>query len=835
MNFYTFAKQYGNKILVRGFKNGKRFTARHDFKPTMFVKADKPTKYSSMYGDKVSPIQFDCNNDARDFVKSYADVSNYPIFGQSNWGYQYLTEKYPGTVEWDAKHIAIYSVDIETQVNNGFPDVNNPQDEVLLISLQNATTKKITTFGQGPFTPGEHTAHLDVDYIECLTEKDLLHRYLDFWNVIAPDVLTGWNSNLFDVPYLVARVEKVLGDEYKKRFSPFNLVAKKTMVLGGRELTKYEITGLAQLDYLELYKKFTYVNRESYKLDFIAMAELGRKKLEHGYSTFREHYEKDWNGFVEYNIVDTVLVDQLEDKMKLIELALTMAYDAKCNYNDVYSPVRLWDCLLYNHLHDQDVVVSMPKHDREPRNIAGAYVQEPVPGQYEWVVSFDAASLYPSILMQYNMSPETLVQDYKFDVETKDLLTKGYDLDQLREKNYAMAGNGHCFTREKKGYFPEIVQKFFDDRQKYKKLMLESKQKFEDTGAEVYQAEIAKYNNFQMARKIQLNSLYGAMANEYFRYYDDRIAEAITLSGQYIIQDTAKELDLFLNKVCGTNNEVMYSFYSDTDSCYVTLKGLVDTYYSDKPKEKIVDILDKVADDQIEPCIDRAMTKLAKYTNAFENKMFFKREAIADKAIWVAKKRYAMNVYDNEGVRYTTPELKVLGLEIVRSSTPAPVRASLKEAVRICLTKGEAELQQFILETKSAFDKLSVEEIAFPRGCNNLQKYSSRSDIYSKGTPMHVRGSLMYNHVLAKTEGVKDKYEKIQEGDKIKFIYLKEPNTLRENVISFVTVLPEEFNLHRYVDYDLMFQKAFIEPMITIIHSLGWHTEPQATLEDLFG
>lgn len=335
-----------------------------------------------------------------------------------------------------------------------------------------------------------------------------------------------------------------------------------------------------------------------------------------------------------------------------------------------------------------------------------------------------------------------------------------------------------------------------------------------------------------MARKIQLNSLYGAMANEYFRFYDDRIAEGITLTGQYIIRATASALDTFVNKIVGTKDE-MYSFYSDTDSCYITLKAVVDKFFADKDMDKLIDILDKIGTEQIEPCISVAMDGLVEYTHAYEKKIFFKREAIADKAIWIAKKRYAMNVYDNEGTRYKEPKLKVMGLEIVRSSTPAPVRESLREAVRLTLTTDEKTLQDFIEKTRKAFKQMAAEDIAFPRGCNNLQKYTNTSDIYSKGTPMHVRGSLLYNHYLKKNK-LTQKYELIQEGDKIKFLYLKEPNTLRENCISFNSKIPPEFDIHKYVDYNLMFQKAFLDPMDTIVKSLDWDTEKQNTLEDLF-
>ena len=830
-NFYTYAKHYGKSILYRGIENGKRVRRKVHFSPTLFVPSKKESPYKSMYGEPVSPVNFDSNNDAAEFVEQYKEVSNFPIYGQTHWGYQFLAENYPDEVDWDMSQVKIFSIDIECTINNGFPDVFNPQETITLITIQDNHTKKIKTWGLGPFTPGEATKHLNVDYVECQNEKQMFARFLMWWQDNCPDVLTGWNIKLFDIPYLIVRMERVFGEEEgnnaKKRMSPFGLVRKSERTFGGRTYLSYDVQGVAQLDYLDIYQKFTYVTRESYKLDHIAEVELGHKKLENPFDTFREFYEKDWNRFVEYNIIDTLLVDQLEDKMKLIELCMTMTYDAKMNFEDVFSPVKTWDCLLYNHLLRQNIIIGQG-NGRAPRTIAGAYVQEPVPGAYQWVESFDATSLYPSIIMQYNMSPETLVPGGMIDVDVDGMLESKYTFDT----DDAIAANGQTFTRSRQGHFPNIVQKFFDDRQRYKKLMIEAKQDYERTKDPNTKKLIAKYNNFQMARKIQLNSLYGAMANEYFRYYDDRIAEGITLTGQFIIRKAALGLNRFLNECLNTKGEV-YSFYTDTDSCYITLKPLVDKFFADKPKDKLVDILDKVGEEQIEPCIAKAMTELAEYSNAFEEKIFFKREAIADNCLWVAKKRYAMNVLDNEGVRYTTPDLKVMGLEIVRSSTPGPVRASLKEAVRICLTQDEKALHTFVEETRKKFFAMAPEEIAFPRGCNNMAKYRDMNNIYSKGTPIHVRGGLLYNHYLKEMK-LGDRYETIQEGDKIKFIFLQEPNTIRENVIGFIGKIPTEFGIHKYIDYKTTFEKAFIEPLDTIVKTLGWHTEPQSTLEDLF-
>ena len=844
MKFYTCAHQYGSKVLVRGVHNGVRFTKRDDFSPTLFVKAKgkEKSEYKSLFGEDLQPIQFEDNNAAKEFVQTYGQVENFQIFGQTNYGYQYITEKYPGEIQWDISQLNIQTIDIETSSEHGFPDVANPIEEVLLITVKNLISRQIITFGCGDFDETCDTIKNLREqgnkflYVKCDNERDLLDTFVRYFSDNHPDIITGWNCDLFDIPYLISRIERLFCTEedntMKKKFSPWGLVRRKNVTIMGREHISYEITGVAIIDYIDLYKKFTYTRQESYKLDHIAKTELGKQKLEHQFETFREFYSKDWQRFVEYNVIDVEIVDELEHKMKLIELILTMAYDAKCNYGDVFSQVRTWDCIIYNHLHNQKIQIPQ-KRENQGRQIEGAFVKEPKPGQYDWVVSFDATSLYPSIIMQYNQSPETFVQGHVKDTTVRGLLDKKYDLDDLKEKDYCMTANGYCYTRDKQGVFPEIVQKFFDDRQRYKKLMIAAQKEYEETKNPKLKNDISKYNNFQMARKIQLNSLFGAWGNEYFRYYDARIAEGITMTGQYIIQEVGKALNDYLNKVVGTNGHD-YSFYSDTDSCYISLEPLVRKFYGNLDRDKIISVLDRICEEKITEAINKSCDQLADYTNAFQKKIVFKREAIAERGLWVAKKRYALNVYDNEGVRYKDPKLKVMGLEIVRSSTPAPVRESLKEAVRLCLTADENTLQKFIEHTRELFNKMEPEDIAFPRSVNGLVKYTSRADIYGKGTPMHVRGALMYNHLLEQHKLTK-KYEAIQEGEKIKFLYLKQPNTIRENCIAFIGKIPKELDIHKYVDYNTMFEKSFLEPLNQIVEGLGWNTEPVASLEDLFG
>jgi DNA polymerase elongation subunit (family B) len=469
------------------------------------------------------------------------------------------------------------------------------------------------------------------------------------------------------------------------------------------------------------------------------------------------------------------------------------------------------------------------------RQIMGAFVKEPKPGQYDWVVSFDATSLYPSIIMTWNMSPETLVDGQKYlsddDKSIQKLIDRSVSTADLATKDYCMTANGQCFRRDKKGVFPELIEYYFAARQEAKKAMLKAQSRYEATKDPTCLNEISSLNSKQMAAKILMNSLYGAMGNIFFRYYDIRIAEGITMTGQLIIRSVAEKLNSYLNYKCKTDG-VDYSFYSDTDSTYITLGKLVQGF-NEKDKPSIVSRIDTMCIDDIEPTINSACESLAEYLNVFTQKIKFKREVIADRGIWIAKKRYALNVHNAEGVQYDPPKLKVLGMEIVRSSTPAPVRKALKEAVTIALTKDEISIKKYVTDLESKWLALDPEDIAFPRGVNGIGEYSDSNSIFRKGTPIHVRGALIYNHLIA-SKRLDKLYQPIQEGDKIKFLYLKEPNSLGSHVISFNGVLPKEFNLRAYVDYETMFEKSFIEPLNSLLSCIGWQLREQASLEGLF-
>jgi DNA polymerase elongation subunit (family B) len=561
--------------------------------------------------------------------------------------------------------------------------------------------------------------------------------------------------------------------------------------------------------------------------------ELGQKKLDHSeFETFKDFYTKGWEKFVEYNIIDVELVDRLEDKMKLIELAITMAYDAKANYADVFSQVRMWDTIIYNYLKNRNIVIPPKEKSEKNSQYAGAYVKEPIPGVYEWVVSFDLNSLYPHLIMQYNISPETLMDERHPTVNVDRILNQ--QLDFQTYGNYAVCANGAMYRKDIRGFLPELMEKIYNERVIFKKKMLAAEQEYEKTKDKQLIKEIARCNNIQMARKIQLNSAYGAIGNQYFRYFKLENAEAITLSGQVSIQWIMNRMNSYLNKILKTD-DMDYVIASDTDSLYINMGPLADTIFKGREKttESIVSFLDKVCQVEFEKYIEGSYQKLADYVNAYDQKMIMKRECIAERGIWTAKKRYILSVWDSEGVRYEEPKLKIKGIEAIKSSTPAPCRKMLKDSFNILMSGSEDDVINFVEKCREEFKNLPPEQIAFPRTASDIRKYQSASTIYASKTPIHVRGALLFNHYI-KEKKLNKKYSFINNGEKIKYLFLKKPNIIQENVISFIQDFPKELGLDKYIDYELQFEKSFIDPLKSILNAIGWNIEKTTNLESFF-
>ena len=830
MRWYTNVQLIGNHFLVRAYEDGKHIEFREEFNPTLFVKSKKESKYRTLSGEVVDAVQPGTVRDCREFLKKYENVDGFEIYGNERYIYQYISEKYSEEeIKFDINKIKLVTIDIEVASENGFPDVESCSEEILAITIQDYATKKIVSWGVKPFTYNRN----DLIYHYCESEFALLNTFIQYWMNNTPEIVTGWNLQLYDIPYICKRLNRVLGEKLMKRMSLWGLVSEGEIFMNGRKHTTFDIGGVTQLDYMDLYKKFTYKTQESYRLDYIAEVELGQKKLDHSeYETFKEFYTKNWQKFIEYNIVDVELVDRLEDKMKLIELALTMAFDARVNFTDVFYQVRMWDNIIYNYLKKRNIVIPQKNRSSKNEKYAGAYVKEPKPGIYDWVVNFDLNSLYPHLIMQFNISPETLIDKRHPTVSVDKILNQKLDFEEY--KDYAVCANGAMYRKDVRGFLPELMEKMYNERVIFKKKMIDAKKQYEKTKDKQLLKEIARCNNIQMAKKISLNSAYGAVGNQYFRYYKLENAEAITLSGQVAIRWIENKMNQYLNRILKTDG-FDYVIASDTDSIYLNLGPLVENVFKgrEKTNEGIVTFLDKICELELEKYIEGCYQELANYVNAYDQKMQMKRENIADRGIWTAKKRYILNVWDSEGVRYEEPKLKMMGIEAVKSSTPAPCRKMIKDALKLMMSGTEDEVIAYIDKCREKFEKLPPEQISFPRSVSDVQKYQSSATIYSKGTPIHVRGALLYNYYV-KEKKLSHKYSIINNGEKIKFCYLKKPNPIHENIISFIQQFPKELDLDKYIDYELQFEKAFLDPLKSILDCIGWEVTKTATLDSFF-
>ena len=847
MSFYTNVSTIGNSILFRGVsKDGKRFKDRIEYHPTLYIPTKEETKFRTLEGDPVGEIQPGTMKDCREFIAKYKEVENFNIYGNDKFEFSFIAEHFSEEhINYDISQIKIAYIDIEVGSENGFPDPENASEVVTAITFK--IGKNCYVFGCGNY---QHDRK-DVFYLKCSSEQELLEKFFKMWDQESPDIVTGWNIDTFDIPYLVNRA-KQLFDEKKNPYrllSPWRRLREYKMFgMGGRELQTYEIYGVETLDYLAMYRKFTYINQESYRLDHIAFVELNERKLDYSeQGSLHLLYKNDYQKFIDYNIKDVELVEQLENKMKLLEMVISLAYLSKVNYGNTFGQVRMWDTLIYNHLLRKNIVIPPKRHTSKSSQFEGAYVKDPLVGAHNWVVNFDLNSLYPHLIMQYNLSPETIVADelprdleeIKMSVPSvENLVNRTVPLKNLKKYKLTFTPNNVFYRTDKQGFLPELMEQMYNDRVKYKKLMIDTKKKLEKEKDPEKRFElnnmVSKYHNMQHNLKITLNSAFGAMGNQHFRYFDQRIAEAVTTSGQLSIKWIEKEINRFLNELLNTDQD--YVVAVDTDSVYITMDNLVKSVYGDNisDKTKVIDFLDKVCSEKIEKIIDKSYQELADYMNVYDQKMVMKRENIADRALWTAKKRYIMNVYDSEGVRYETPKLKIMGIEAIRSSTPSACKERMKSLFKIIMSGTEDDAIEYINDFREEFKTLNAEDIFFPRSVRGIKKYFDAAQLYKKGTPIHVKGALLYNKLLKDHKLLND-YPVIKDGEKIKFAYLKKQNTVGGEVIAIPNQLPSEFKLQEYIDYDKQFSKSFIEPMASVMNSVGWKTEHISTLEDFFG
>jgi DNA polymerase elongation subunit (family B) len=817
MEFYTNVARHGNKILLRGYRHGKQFSEKIKYKPFLFMKGGKDSKYKDVYGNNVIRHDFDSMSDAREFLDNHSKIKNVTLYGMTNYVYPFLNDNYKN-LNYDLKLLRITFIDIETAKDEqGFSSVEEARCPVTAITVR--CGEKIIAFGCGDYKPKES----NVRYVKCRDELDLLLKFLDTWEYLSPDVVSGWNSQGYDIPYLINRIRRILSTEkedFALRLSPWRKIERREFTLFNKTQVTYNLVGIACLDYMDLYKKFSPNKPDSYTLNFIAYLELGEKKIDYSeYASLQDLHDNDYEKFFDYNIKDTNLVYRLEQKLKFVELAASIAYMAKANYADALKTVPIWDALIHNRLLRSNIVVPFNKSGDDSDAIPGGYNKDARPGRYAYVVSVDATSMYPHLIMQFNISPETIGKS----------IWKHIDFDQevalgcvpKPADGHCISGAGHTFRTDRTGFLSELQAELFVERKEVKDRMLDLSREIEKTNDPALKDEKDRLNNKQNALKIVLNAGYGALLNRYFRWYDPRLGESVTVSGQITIQWAIKSINDYMNKLLKTNED--YVLASDTDSVYICFEELVKKYQPDDP----IKFIDAICEEKLQPYLCRQFEQLAGMMGCPVNKIIMKREAITTCGVWTGKKRYFLNIVNNEGVQYDEPKLKITGLEPVRSAVPEICRNALKDAFKIIINGSEDELIEYVDKFRETYYSEPFDVIAFPRGVHTLDKE------YDLGVPIHVRASRVYNQVLADMK-LDRQFQKINQGDKLKFCYLRMPNPSKNNVIGAPGFLPKQMGLDKYIDYNLMFDKTFLEPLRAVTDVIGWKPERVANLEGLW-
>lgn len=899
--FYLAVEQMGNTIHER-YINSEGIEQKREsvYAPTMFQHAREGTesKYFDIYGKACTPKKFENIKGARDWMKRMKDVGMEAL-GMDDFKLAYLSDTYSkktygAEIEYDREHVRIASLDIEVSAPE-FPDPREAKYPIDAITHYDSIEDKFFVYdfisGSMPEWSKDKVDRgliseedlAKVEYQAFGTEKALLAAYLKDWKIRTPVIVTGWNSDKFDIAYIITRYLNIFGKNVVRHFSPFGKVTEKsTTDKWGNEQLGYEIAGIAQLDGMALYKKFSFTPQPSYALGAVAEYETGKSKMEYE-GALNKLKELDNQTYITYNIIDVIRVLDIDSKRNFIELVLSVAYYAKIPFAGVLSPLKTWDAIIYNSLKEEHIVIpENRKHIKTPYE--GAYVKEPEISFYRYIISFDLTSLYPSIIRQVNISPETIVGS--FDVRPLEEYIAGTA--PRPSDVYSCSPNGWMFSREKLGVIPVEIKKVFDQRKMWKKRMMAGERNLElikheqehltdahsqminpefdfytDFGDDekatlktlskqmlkavkkICEKKISQANTAQLNRKISINSLYGALGNEHFRYFDIRNASAITLFGQLAIQWIERYVNEYLNKTCKTT-DVAYVRYCDTDSIYVCVDNVIESVGGMarfRDNNHWVDFLDKFAKERMEPAIDKAYRELAVYMNNVEHLMFMDREIISGPPInskglgsfWTAKKRYAANVWDSEGTRYEKPKIKIMGMETQRSSTPTAVKTFLKESVRRILQEGEESLHAHYGAFEEEYKQLDYRKVAGVSSANNIGKYNDGLGYPISHTPNHVKGALFFNRLTKGMEGVSP----IMEGEKVMILPLKTGNPWQSDVISWQSgeKLPHqiEADILKWVDYPSMFEKHIIAPLTTMTGACKIDYEKRVSLNDIFG
>jgi DNA polymerase elongation subunit (family B) len=485
--YYTHVLNFGNYIFYRGIKDGRRVKLKIEYSPTLYFPTNKDTEWRSLQGDVLEPKKFNSIRDAKEFIRQYEEVQNFKMFGQTRLEYAFIADTQKGEIDWDMNDLDVAIIDIEVGSENGFPEPSNASEPITAIAIRRLNGG-MTVYGCGEYENNRD----DVRYVKCDDEYSLCRKFLTDWQENTPDIISGWNIKFFDIPYLHNRFKRILGEDMTKKLSPWNVIAEREKLIKGKKQIAYDIFGVSCLDYIELYRWYapSGKSQESYKLDHIASVELGTNKIDYSeYDNLHQLYKLNYQKFIDYNIKDVELIVELEDKLKLIELAATLAYDTKTNFEDVFAQTRMWDSMINCYLMERKIIVPPKERKFKESAFEGAYVKEPQVGKHDWVASFDLNSLYPHLIMQYNLSPETLIEPSEYTPTMRKILEQNINVEKLlnQEINFKEFGlqdatitpNAQFFRTDKQGFLPKMMEEMYEDRKKFKKLMIKAQQEYE--------------------------------------------------------------------------------------------------------------------------------------------------------------------------------------------------------------------------------------------------------------------------------------------------------------------------------------------------------------------
>ena len=914
--------------------------------PMYFYKEDKDGPFTSIYGEKLKKIECDTYGQYLEKIENLKNMGKKLYESDVPIDSKFIIDHYTGQ-DLQPPKFDIHFIDIEVHSEDGFPSPDKADHPIPVITIWSTKHSKFFIFAEKDFEVTFLREGESCQKVICSDEAGLLREFVNFINQEHPDVISGWNSDGFDIPYLIRRIEKICGERWVKKLSPLGIVREVEMNVGKGANKKKEkrfiIAGINCLDLLWVYKNYTFSDRENYRLGYISKLEIGETKNEYDGSLVDLY--KDWQKYIEYNIQDTRLLKLIEQKLGYLSLLFTFCYGCRVPFDQYGKTTRVLDGAFISELSKEGIILPDVNRDISDVQYPGGFVKDPDRGVHDWIMSFDATSLYPSIMMNWNISPETKygVLNKKFIEATttawRDALSVDVDLEStfpyisamqnksidqvvnfvkqkglkdvnkedggihglfnaeavknitlalagepyenigafldydesnvdeivkiIKEKNLCLSDNGILYRQDKIGIIPKFVKIWFDKRKEYKKKMIEA-EKAGDKEKKKY------YDLLQLNFKILINSVYGYLGTCHSRFYDFDNAASVTMCGQHIIKDASNAIENFfvnewpthkMGEKLKATTVVGVITYNDTDSVYVNAGRIIDSikvidmnkYPIEKVKnfiiygkpfanDEIYDIheekgkkilklkkeYDKLEDtaksiqNVIQELITNAMVKLTtKKFNCKENKIFFKREAVARRAGFLQPKRYVAWVLNNEGVE--CDKLKCVGVEMVRSSTPLFIQKVLEMVVFDMLKHRSQEISnEKVKDIRDKFFKAPIEEISFPRGIHGMDKYEDGGEKENNSQPIHVRASLLYNEIISADPILKNKYSLIKNDTKLKFIYMKPSSTFRSNVMAFVDKWPKELNLDANIDKELQFEKTFIMPMTQFYELFGW-------------